>query len=56
MDATEPDDIEYTKHLRGARFCLVDYATSNFGHHLRDQSGCTADMIHGFFPDRINLN
>jgi hypothetical protein len=56
IDATQPDLIEYIKDLRGARFCLLDYATNNFGHHLRDQSGCTADMIHGFFPNRINLN
>jgi hypothetical protein len=56
MDMMEPDVIEYIKVLHWARFCLLDYAINNFGHYLHNQSGCRADMIHGFFPDRIDLN
>ncbi|KAI5785377.1 hypothetical protein FPQ18DRAFT_416373 [Pyronema domesticum] len=47
------DDI---KDLRQARFSLLDYATNNFGYHLRDQGSCTVDMMHELFPDTINLN
>ncbi|KAI5789510.1 ankyrin repeat-containing domain protein [Pyronema domesticum] len=50
---TDDDDI---KDLHWARFCLLDYATKNFRHHLHDEDSCTADMIYGLFPDRINLN
>jgi hypothetical protein len=41
---------------RQLRFRLLDYATNYLGLHLDDQSSCTADMIHGLFPDRMNLN
>ncbi|KAI5799395.1 hypothetical protein FPQ18DRAFT_301760 [Pyronema domesticum] len=47
---------ENIKKLRRMRFCLLDYATNTFGYHLCDQSPCTADMIHGLFPETINLN
>jgi ankyrin repeat protein len=50
------NDDKVTQHLRWKRFCLLDYATKNFGYHLCDQSPCTADMIHGLFPDTINLH
>jgi hypothetical protein len=56
IDSLEPELAQHIKDGCQARFCLLDYATNNFRHHLRDQSGCTANIIHGFFPDRINLN
>jgi hypothetical protein len=55
----DPSELEFSEHikdLRLARFHLLDYATNSFGYHLHDQSPCTADMIHGLFPDKINLN
>jgi hypothetical protein len=57
IDPLERKVSENLKTLvRQTRFCLLDYATNNFGYHLCDQSPCTADMIHGLFPDTINLN
>jgi hypothetical protein len=56
IDPLETKVTEDIKDLRRAGFCLLDYVAKNFGHHLRDEGSCTADMIRGCFPDRINLN
>jgi ankyrin repeat protein len=56
INPLEKHVTEDIKDLRRARFCLLDYATKNFGYHLHDQSSCTTDMINGLFPDTMNLN
>jgi ankyrin repeat protein len=53
-----PSQTKFTEDIkarRRKRFCLLDYATRNFGYHLRDQDSCTPDMINGLFPNTINL-
>ncbi|KAI5785392.1 hypothetical protein FPQ18DRAFT_87085 [Pyronema domesticum] len=56
IDPLESEVTDDIKDLRLARFSLLDYATDNFGYHLRDQGSCTVDMMHGLFLDTINLN
>ncbi|KAI5816811.1 hypothetical protein BZA77DRAFT_55411 [Pyronema omphalodes] len=56
IDSSELEIPWYITIERRFRFCLLDYAIQNFGHHLRDQNDCTADMINAFFPDSIDRN
>ncbi|KAI5785379.1 hypothetical protein FPQ18DRAFT_86745 [Pyronema domesticum] len=56
INPLEPKFAEHIRKLHLAKFSLLDYATNNFGYHLRDQGSCTVDIIHELFPDTINLN
>ncbi|KAI5811833.1 ankyrin repeat-containing domain protein [Pyronema omphalodes] len=56
VHATQERAVDHMNSVHPARFSLLNYAIENFPYHLRDDSRCTVDMIHAFFPDRINLN
>lgn len=56
VDPSERIVTSRIKDLRRTRFHLLEYATNNFRHHLRDHSSITVDMIRELFPDRINLD
>ncbi|KAI5816329.1 hypothetical protein BZA77DRAFT_62930 [Pyronema omphalodes] len=56
IDSLGPEIPHDLQARRRKRFCFLGYAIDNFGHHLQDQSACTAAMINGLFPDVINRN
>ncbi|KAI5819510.1 hypothetical protein BZA77DRAFT_157423 [Pyronema omphalodes] len=55
MNATTPRVTKGIIDRRRARFCLLDYATNNFGRHLCDKIPLTSNMIRGLFSNTVNL-